>query len=53
MLSHYGTISKYPGKDVLVEGKEEYEENLNENNTIAFFDLGNFFSNLPIMGLPK
>ena len=39
MLSHYGTISKYPGKDVLVEGKEVFEEILNENDTIAFFEL--------------
>ena len=39
MLSHYGTISKYPGKDVLVEGKEVFQEILNENDTIAFFEL--------------
>lgn len=39
MLSHYGTISKYPGKDVLVEGKDVLQEIVNENDTIAFFEL--------------
>ena len=39
MLSHYGTISKYPGKDVLVEGKDVLQEIVNENDTIAFFKL--------------
>lgn len=39
MLSHYGTISKYPGKDVLVEGKDVFQEIVNENDTIAFFEL--------------
>lgn len=39
MLSHYGTISKYPGKEVLVKGKEVFREILNENDTIAFFEL--------------
>lgn len=39
MLTHYGTISKYPGKDILVKGKEVFREILNENDTIAFFQL--------------
>lgn len=39
MLSHFGTISKYPGESILIKGKEVLTKIIKELDTVQFFKL--------------